>query len=135
MRYVCTLSSQETTQHYIEDSSVAQSCPTLCNPIDCSVPGFPVPHQLPEPTQTHVHHVGDAIQPSHPLSSPSPPSIRSFPVSQLFASGGQRTWNFRFSISPSNECSGLISFRIDWFVLLLSKGLSRVFSSITVRKH
>ena len=53
-------------------SPVAQSCPTLCNPMDCSPPGLPVNHQLPEPTQTHVHRVGDAIQPSHPLSSPSP---------------------------------------------------------------
>ena len=52
---------------------LVQSCPTLCDPIDCSMPGFPVYRQLPEPTQTHVHHVGDAIQPSHPLSSPSPP--------------------------------------------------------------
>ena len=52
-------------------SSVAQSCLTLCDPMDCSMPGFPVYHQLPEPTQTHVHHVGDAIQPSHPLSPPS----------------------------------------------------------------
>ena len=56
-------------------SSVAQSCLTLCNPVDCSTPGFPVHHQLPEPTQTHVHWVGDAIQPSHPLSSPSPPAF------------------------------------------------------------
>ena len=56
-------------------SSVAQSCPTLCNPVDCSTPGFPVHHQLPEPTQTHVHCVGDAIQPSHPLLSPSPPAF------------------------------------------------------------
>ena len=53
-------------------SSVAQSCLILCDPVDCSMPGFPVHHQLPEPTQTHVHHVGDAVQPSHPLSSPSP---------------------------------------------------------------
>ena len=56
-------------------SSVAQSCPTLCNPMDCSTPGLPVHHQLPEFTQTHVHWVGDAIQPSHPLSSPSPPAF------------------------------------------------------------
>ena len=56
-------------------SSVTQSCPTLCDPMDCSMPGFPVHHQLLEPTQTHVHCVGDAIQPSHPLSSPSPPAF------------------------------------------------------------
>ena len=59
----------------VQSSSVAQSCPTLCNPMDCSTPGLPVHHQLPEFTQTHVHQVGDAIQPSHPLSSPSPPAF------------------------------------------------------------
>ena len=56
-------------------SSVTQLCPTLCSPMDCSTPGFPVHHQLPEFTQTHVHQVGDVIQPSHPLSSPSPPAF------------------------------------------------------------
>ena len=73
-------------------SSVVQSCPTLCAPMNLSTPGFPVHHQLPEFTQTHVHRVGDAIQPSHPLSSPSPPAPNpslltsgSFPMSQLFA--------------------------------------------------
>jgi len=77
--------------------SVAQSCPTLCDPMNRSTPGLPVHHQLPEFTQTHVHGVGDAIQPSHPLSSPSPPdpqslpASESFPMSQLFAWGGQRT--------------------------------------------
>ena len=76
-------------------SSVAHSCPTLCNPMDCSTPGLPVHHQLLEFTQTHVHRVGDAIQPSHPLSSPSPPAFNlspasgSFRMSQLFASRGQ----------------------------------------------
>ena len=69
--------------------SVTQLCPTHCDPMNCSTPGFPIHHQLPESTQTHVH--GDAIQPSHPLSSLSPPFPASafFPVSQLFASGGQ----------------------------------------------
>ena len=60
--------------HSVQFSSVAQSCPTLCNPLNCSMPGLPVHHQLPEFTQTHVHRVSDAIQPSHPLSSPSPPA-------------------------------------------------------------
>ena len=78
----------------VQFSSVAQSCPTLCDPMDCSTPGLPVHHQLPEFTQTHVHRVSDAIQPSHALSpllllSSIFPSIRSFPMSQLFASGGQ----------------------------------------------
>ena len=76
-------------------SSVAQSCPTLCHPMDCSMPGFPVHHQLLEPTQAHVHRIGDAIQPSHPLSSPSPPAFSfsqlqgHFQISQLFPSSGQ----------------------------------------------
>ena len=73
----------------VQLSSVAQSCPTLCDPMNCSTPGLPVHHRLPEFTQTHVHRVGDAIQPSHPLSSPSPPapnpSQHHFPMSQLFA--------------------------------------------------
>ena len=78
----------------VQFSSVAQSCPTLCDPMNRSTLGLPVHHQLPEFTQTHVHRVGDAIQPSHPLSAPSPlppisPSIRSFPTSQFFRSGGQ----------------------------------------------
>ena len=61
-------------EHSVQFSSVTQSCPTLCDPMNCSTPGLPVHHQLPEFTQTHVHRVGDAIQPSHPLSSPSPPA-------------------------------------------------------------
>ena len=99
-------------------SSVIQSCPTLCNPMDCSMPGCPVHHQLPELTQTCVHRVGDAVQPSHPPLSPfscfqSFPASGSFPMSQFFASGGQNYWSFSFTISPSNEYSGLISFRKD----------------------
>ena len=79
----------------IQFSSVAQSCPTICNPMDCSTPGFPIHHQLPEFTQTHVHQVSDAIQPSHPLLSPfssslqSFPALGSFPMNQFFTSGGQ----------------------------------------------
>ena len=76
--------------------SVAQSCPTLCDPMNCSMTGLPVHHQLLEFTQTHIHQVGDAIQPSHPLSRllllpPISPSIRVFPISQLFTWGGQST--------------------------------------------
>ena len=95
-------SVQVLSNHYaeiirIQFSSVAQSCPTLCDPMNHSTPGLPVHHQLPEFTQTHVHWVFDAIQPSHPLSSPSPPAPnpsqhQSLPVSQLFAWGGQSTW-------------------------------------------
>ena len=100
-------------------SSVAQSCPTLCDPMDCSTPGFPVHHQLPELAQTHVHRLSDVIQPSHSLS-PSPPAFDLSQYQRLFqwVSSSIRSpkyWNFSFSISPSNECLGLISFRIDWF--------------------
>ena len=103
-------------------SSVTQLCLTLCNPMNHSTPGLPVHHQLPESTQTCVHWVGDAIQPSHPLLSPSPPALnlsqhQSLQMSQLFASGGQ-SWSISFNISPSNEHPGLISFRMDWLGLL-----------------
>ena len=112
-------------------SSVAQLCVTLCDPKDCSTPGLPVHHQLLEFTQTHVHWVCDAIQPSHPLSSPSPPpsifpSIRVFSSESVLHIRWPKYWSFRFSIRPSNEYSGLISFRMDSLDLLQSKGLSRV---------
>ena len=104
-------------------SSVAQSCLPLCDPIDCSTLGLPVHHQLPEFTQTHVHWVGDAIQPSHPLSSPSPvpsifPGIRVFSNESVLHIRGPKYWSFSFSFSPFNEYSGLISFRMDWLDLL-----------------
>ena len=97
---------------------VAQSCPTLCNPMECSTPGFPVLHYLPDFAQTHVHWVGDAIQPSD-LCCPLLllPSV--FPIIRVFSSKlvlhirWPEYWSFNFSISPSNEYSGLISFRID----------------------
>ena len=101
--------------------SVTQSCLTLCNPMDCTTPGFPVHHQIPEFTQTHIHHVSDAIQPSHPLMSPSPPifpSIRVFSNESVLHIRLSNYWSFSFSICPSNEYSGLISFRINWFDLL-----------------
>ena len=90
--------------------------------MDCSTPGFPVHHQLPEFTQTHVHHVNDAIQPSHPLSSLFLlplifPSIRGFSNESLLPSRGPNYQSFSFNISPSNEYSGLISFRMDWLDL------------------
>ena len=121
-------------------SSVAQSCPTLCNPMNRSTPGLPVHHQLPEFTQTHVHRVSDAIQPSHPLSSPSPPAPNPSQHQSLFqwvnsSHEVAKNWSFSFSISPSKEHPGLISFRMDWLDLLQSKGLSRVFSNTTVQKH
>ena len=108
-------------------SSVAQSCPTLYNPMDCSTPGFPVHHQLLELAQTHVHWVSDAIQPSHPLSSPSPAA---FNLSQHWGFSSEsvlhirwpKYWSFSFSINPSNEYSGLISFRMDWLDLHAVQG-------------
>ena len=120
--------------------SVAQSCPTLCDPMNPSMPGLPVHHQLPEFTETHVHRVSDAIQPSHPLSSPSPPapypsSIRVFSLESTLHMRWPKYWSFSFTIIPSKEIPGLISFRMDWLDLLESKGLSRVFSSTTILKH
>ena len=107
-------------------SSVAQLCPTHCNPMNRSTPGLPVHHQLPEFTQTHVHRVSDAIQPSHPRSSPSPtsifPSIRVFSSESVLRIRWPKYWSFSFSISPSNEYSGLISFRMDWLDLLAVQG-------------
>ena len=99
----------------------------LGNPMNCSTPGFPAHHQLPELAQTHVHWVGDAIQLSHPLSSPLLlpsvlPSIRVFSNESVLCIRWPKYWNFSFSISPSNEQAGLISFRIDWFDLLAVQG-------------
>ena len=98
----------------------------LCNPMVCSTPGFPVHHQLPEPTQTHVHHVSDAIQPSHPLLSPSPTfnlsSIKVFSSELVLHIRCPKYWSFSFSIRPSNEYSGLISFRMDWLDLFAVQG-------------
>ena len=106
---------------------VVQSCLTLYNPMDCGMSGFPVYHQLLDSTQTHVHGVSDAIQSSHPLSSPSPPpSI--FPSISIFSNESSlrirwpKYWSFSFNISPSNEYSRLISFRMDWFGLLSVQG-------------
>ena len=115
--------------------SVVQSCLTLCDPMDCSTPGFPVLHHLLELAQTHVHQVSDAIQPSHPLLSPSPPSIRVFSNESVLGIRWPKYQSFSFNISPSSEYSGLISFRIDCLISLQSKGLSRVFSNSTVQKH
>ena len=122
----------------VQFSTVAQSCPTVCNPMNCRTPGLPAHHQLPEFTQTHVHRVSDVIQPSHPLSSPSPtapnPSQhQSFPMSQLFAWDGQ-------SAGVSALASFLPKNTQDWsplewtgWISLQSKGISRVFSNTTVQ--
>ena len=111
----------------VQISSVAQSCPTLCDLMNHSTPGLPVHHQLPEFTQTHVHRVSDAIQPSYPLSSPSPtapnpPSIRVFSNESTLRMRWPKYWSFSFSITPSKEIPGLISFRMDWLDLLAVQG-------------
>ena len=95
--------------------------------MNCSMPGLPVHHQFPEFTQTHVHRVDDAIQPSHPLSSPSPPapfppSIRVFPNESTLHIRWPKYWSFSFSIILSKEQPGLISFRMDWLDLLAVQG-------------
>ena len=130
-----------TTDHLVsvQFSSVTQSCPTLCDPMNRSTPGLPVYHQLPEFTQTHVHRVSDAIQPSHPLSfsscPQSLPALRSFPMSHLFPSGGQSAGvSTLASFLPKNTQDRS---PLEWtgWISLQSKGLSRVFSNTTVQKH
>ena len=131
-------------------SSVTQSCPTLCVPMDCSTPGLLVHHPLLEPTQPHVHWVSDAIQPSHPLLSPSPAGFnlsqhRIFSNESLLHIRWPKYWSFSFNISPANEYSGssVLPMNIQaWLPLgltglisLQSKRLSRVSSNTTVQKH
>ena len=111
----------------LQFSSVAQSCPTLCNPENHNTPSLPVHHQLPEFTQTHVHRVDDAIQPSHPLLPllllpPIPPSIRLFSNESALRMRWPKYWSLSFSIIPSKEISGLISFRMNWLDLLAAQG-------------
>ena len=108
---------------FVQFSSVLQSCPSVCNDMDCSMLGFPFHHQLPEINQPHVHRVGGAIQPSHPLPSPLIlpsifPYIRVFSSESVLPNRWANNWSFSFSISPSSEYSGLISFRMDWFDLI-----------------
>ena len=111
----------------VQFSSVAESCPTLCHPMNCSMPGFPVHHQLPEFTQTHVRRV---MMPSSHLIlcrpplilPPIPPSIRVFSNESTLPMRWPKYWSFSFSIIPSKEIPGLISFRIDWLDLLSVQG-------------
>ena len=124
----------------VQFSSVTQSCPTLCDPMNHSTPGLPVHHQLLEFTQ--IMSI-ESVMPSghlilcHPLLllSPIPPSIRVFSSESALCMRWPKYWSFSFNISPSNEHPGLISFRMDWLDLLQSKGLSRAFSNTTVQKH
>ena len=114
--------------------SVSQSCLTLWKPMNCSMPGFPVLHHFLEFVQTHVHWGVDTIQPSYPLSSPSPPGFSLSQHQNLFkwvGSSYPKYWSFSFSISPSNEYSGLISFKTDWFNLLAVHGTLESSSSAT----
>ena len=102
--------------------SVAQLRLTLCDPMDCSTPGLPVPRHLPEFAQVRIHCISDAIQPSHPLMPSSPSALSFSQHRELFQWAvyitWPKSWSFSFSISPSNQCSGLISLKIDWFDLL-----------------
>ena len=126
---------------WFQFSSVTQSCPTLCDWTDCSTPGFPVHHKLLRLAQTHVHWVDDAIQPSHPLSSPSPPAFNLFQrqglfaMSQFFASGGQSVGaSASASVFPMN-IQDVFPFGLTSLISLQSKRLSRVFCNTTVQKH
>ena len=122
-------------------SSVVQSCPPLCDPMNRSTPGLPVHHHLPEFTQTHVHQVSDAIQPSHPLSPPSPPTFNLSQHQGLFQ--WVTSLHQVAKVSELLTLASILPMNIqDWFPLgwtgcisLQSKGLSRVFSNITVQKH
>ena len=118
--------------------SVAQSCPTLCDPMNCSMPGFSVLHHFLELAQTHAHWVGDGIQPSRPLSSPSPFNLsqhQSFLMGQFFTSGGQSIGvSASASVLPMNIQGGF-PLGLTGLICLLSKGLSRVFSSTIVQMH
>ena len=123
----------------VQFSSVTQSCLTLCNPMDCSMPGF----LFITDSWTLVKLMSiESVMPSshlilcHPLLSPSVfPSNRVFSKESVLHIRWSKFWSFSFSISPCKEYSGLISFRMDWFDLLAVKGLSRVFSNTTVQKH
>ena len=124
----------------VQFSSVTQSSLTLCDPMDYSMPGFPVYHQLSELTQIHVHRLGDVIQTPHPLSAllllPSIfPSIRVFFSESVLHITWPKYWSFSFSIRLSNEYSGLTSLRIHWFDFLAAQGMLKVFSNTTVQKY
>ena len=112
----------------VQFSSVTQSCPPLCDHMNCSMPGILVHHQLLDFTQIQVHWVSDAIQPSHPRLSPLfmppiPPSIRVFSNESTLRMEWPKYWSFSFSIIPSKEIPGFISFRMDWLDLLAVQGI------------
>ena len=129
------------------DCCVINSCPTFCDPMDCTTPGFLVPHHLPEFVQVYIHCISNAIQPSHPLPPSSPsllifpnicwenfPSL-SFPISWLFTTGGQSIEaSASAPVLPMN-IQNWFPLRLTGFISLLSKGLSKVFSSTSVQKY
>ena len=131
----------ETQERGIKSIRSVQSCPTVRDPMNHSTPGLPVHHQFLEPTETHVHLVGDAIQPSHPLSSPSPPALSLSQHQGLFSNESAlriswpKYWSFSFNISPSNEHPGLISFRMDWLDLLTVQGTLKSLLQHHSQKH
>jgi len=131
---------------FIQFSPVTELCPTLCDPTNHSTPGLPAHHQLLGFTQTQVHRVGDSIQPSHPLLSPSPPAPSPSQHQGLFqwvnSSHEVANWSFSLSISRSNEHWGLVSFQMDWLDLLAVQGTlksllqhhsSKAFESVLMR--
>ena len=132
-----TKNETEATQFHLKQSyvlkccSVTQSFPILCDPMDYSKPGLPVPHHLLKFAQVHVHCFSDAIQPSHPRTHfsfcpQSFPASGTFPMSWLFTSDDRKYWSFSFSASPSNEYSGLISLKVVWFDHLAVQGTFRI---------
>ena len=127
--------------HSVQFSSVAQSCLTSFDPVDCTMPGFPAHHQLPEPTQTHVHQVSDAIQPSHPLFIPfssclqSFPASGSFPMSQFLALGGQIIGVSALASVLPMIIQDLLPLGLTGWSSLQFEGLSRVFSNTILQKH
>ena len=140
--YILNLASQarfSSKEVFSQFSSVAQSCLTLSDPMDCCMPGFPIHHQLPELTQTHVHWVSYAIQPSHPLSSPSPPTFNLSQHQGLFkqfvASGGQSIGVSASAPVLQMNIQDQSPLGLIGWISSQSKGLSRVFSNTTVQKH
>ena len=131
--------------HSVQFSSVAQSCLTLCDPMNCSTPGLPVHHQLLKFTQTHVHRVADAIQPSHPLSSPSlpapnPSKYQGLSKESTLCMKWPKYWSFSLSINPSNEHPGLVSFRMEWLDVHAVQGTLKILpqhhsSKVSILQH
>ena len=137
---ICSMKSCQDLSASVQFSSVDLSCPTLCNLMNCSTPGFPVHYQLQDFTQTHIHWVSEAIQPFHPVipfsSCPqSFPASESLPMSQLFTLGGQIIGVSAIALFLPKKFQGWSPSEWTGWISLQSKGLSRVFSNTTVQKH